>query len=89
MVWGWTMEDLEGQIKRFDLGAPNLGAPWQMLYLISAEKPKEVSDRAHIPTRAGQYWDSVFSGSPGPPSPYCDLRRYFAHLCPCLVPVDT
>ena len=41
---------LKARLRDLDLGARNLGAPWQMLYLISVEKPKEVLDKAHSPT---------------------------------------
>ena len=68
---------------------PNLRAPWQMLYLISVEKAKEVADRAHIPARAGQYWDCVFSGSAGPPVPIVIWGDTLLICIPCLVPVDT
>lgn len=50
MVWGWTMEDLKARLRDLDLGAPNLGTPWQMLYLISAEPQRGVRQGPHSHT---------------------------------------
>lgn len=47
---GQPWRTLKARLRIWIWGLQIWGLPWQMLYLISVESSREVSDRAHIPT---------------------------------------